>query len=258
MIRKIYKVLVCKEIIGIKNLPDLTKKKVIVRGVFEASNVPGFALGGTMIGFSTIAKEAGFDLPMVVATTTFVWGMPGQVAFATLYAGGASLFLIFAAVFLANMRMMLMVISGFSILRIDLHELSLWKKVLLMQLMAITSWAQIGNIRDKYPGKTLLFYYVGFSTTIFIFGISGTFIGFYINEFIDKNTLRIIIFVTPLYILLLVINSKQSVNKLAVAIGCFISPVLFPFIGNFSILIAGFLGGTLAIIIYRGKKLNGL
>ena len=237
---------------------DLAKKKIIVRGVFEASNIPGFALGGTMIGFSTIAKEAGFDLPMVVATTTFVWGMPGQVAFATLYAGGASLFLIFAAVFLANMRMMLMVISGFSILRIDLHELSLWKKLLLMQLMAITSWAQIGNIKNKYPGSMLLFYYIGFSSTIFIFGITGTFIGFYINEFIDDKILRIIIFVTPLYILLLVINSKESINRLAVVIGGFVSPALFPLIGNLSILVAGFLGGSLALIIYRGKKLNGL
>ena len=237
---------------------DLAKKKIIVRGVFEASNIPGFALGGTMIGFSTIAKEAGFDLPMVVTTTTFVWGMPGQVAFATLYAGGASLFLIFVAVFLANMRMMLMVISGFSILRIDLHELSLWKKLLLMQLMAITSWAQIGNIKNKYPGSMLLFYYIGFSSTIFIFGITGTFIGFYINEFIDDKTLRIIIFVTPLYILLLVINSKESINRLAVVIGGFVSPALFPLIGNLSILVAGFLGGSLALIIYRGKKLNGL
>ena len=234
------------------------QKRMIVRGVLDATHVPGFALGGTMIGFSTIAKEAGFDLWMAISTTSFVWGMPGQVAFATLYAGGASLLLIFVAVFLANMRMMLMVISGFSILHIELHRLSLWKKVLLMQLMAITSWAQIGNIKDKYPAKTLLFYYIGFSSTIFVFGVSGTFIGFYIDEFIDDNTLRIIIFVTPLYILLLVINSKQTVNKLAVAIGGFLSPVLFPFIGNLSILVAGFLGGSLAIIIFRGRKLNEL
>ena len=127
-----------------------------------------------------------------------------------------------------------------------------------MQLMAITSWAQIGNIKNKYPGSMLLFYYIGFSSTIFIFGITGTFIGFYINEFIDDKTLRIIIFVTPLYILLLVINSKESINRLAVVIGGFVSPALFPLIGNLSILVAGFLGGSLALIIYRGKKLNGL
>ena len=83
-----------------------------LKGIYDASNVPGFALGSTMMGFSIIAKEAGFNFWMVMLTTATVWGMPGQVAFAGLYAVGASLFLIFIAVTLANMRMMLMVISG--------------------------------------------------------------------------------------------------------------------------------------------------
>ena len=64
-----------------------------LKGIYDASNVPGFALGSTMMGFSIIAKEAGFNFWMVMLTTATVWGMPGQVAFAGLYAVGASLFL---------------------------------------------------------------------------------------------------------------------------------------------------------------------
>ena len=32
-----------------------------LKGIYDASNVPGFALGSTMMGFSIIAKEAGFN-----------------------------------------------------------------------------------------------------------------------------------------------------------------------------------------------------
>jgi predicted branched-subunit amino acid permease len=239
-------------------LLKISQKNLIFRGILDAIKVPGFALGATMVGFATIAKEAGFDLLMVVSTTALVWGMPGQVAFATLYASGASLFFIFIAVFLANMRMMLMVISGFGMLNVNFHRLVLWKRLVLMQFMAITSWAQIGYVKDKYSPKTIIYYYTGFSSTIFVFGISGTLLGFHINNFVDDSILRIIIFITPLYILLLVINSKQLINKIAVLIGGFLSPILFPFIGNFTILIAGFIGGTLAVIIFKGKRFYGL
>ena len=114
-----------------------------IAGVLDAANVPGIALGCTMMGFAAIARESGFDFWMTFFTSLTVWGMPGQVAFVSLYATGASLFLMFVAVALANMRMMLMVISGADILRLKEANLPLWKRVLMMHLLAITSWAQI-------------------------------------------------------------------------------------------------------------------
>jgi predicted branched-subunit amino acid permease len=39
-----------------------------------------------MLGFASIAREAGFDVWMTMVTTATVFGMPGQVAFASLWA----------------------------------------------------------------------------------------------------------------------------------------------------------------------------
>ena len=127
-------------------MPDtsMARDQLIRRGAVDAVNIPGFALGSTMTGFAVIAKEAGFDFWMIVATTASVWGLPGQVAFASLYATGASLMLIFVAVALANMRMMLMVVSGADILHLRERNLPLWRRVLMMHFLAITSWVQIG------------------------------------------------------------------------------------------------------------------
>ena len=231
------------------------KKNLNWVGVSDAINVPGFALFSTMVGFSTIAKEAGFDIWQVSTTTLTVWGMPGQVAFASLYASGASLFIIFLAVSLANMRMMLMVISGYNILKLHRHNLPFWKKMCLMHIMAITSWAQIGRSKENYPQDSLLSYYVGFSITIYGFGLSGTILGYFVDNFVTTEALRAIIFMTPLYILLLVISSKDSLNRLAVVFGGIIIPIIHPVFSDWSIIIGGVAGGTLAFSLGVWKRI---
>ncbi len=226
------------------------KGQIILRGVVDAVNIPGFALGSTMTGFAVIAKEAGFDLWMVIATTASVWGLPGQVAFASLYATGASLLLIFVTVALANMRMMLMVISGADIMHLRARNLPLWRRILMMHFLAITSWAQLGFMQNRYSPEQLVPYYTGFSLMIFFFGMSGTVAGFFFDNLIPPDFLRIIIFITPIYILLLVINSRQTMNRLAVVIGGSLCPFFYIVIGSWSVLAAGLIGGTMAMGLF--------
>jgi len=228
----------------------LTRAQILRRGIIDAINIPGFALGSTMIGFAVIAKEAGFDFWMAVATTASVWGLPGQVAFASLFATGSSLMLIFIAVALANMRMMLMVISAADILHLRDHHLPLWRRYMKMHFLAITSWAQIGFKQPSYEPDALLHYYTGFSLTIFTFGMTGTIAGFFFDEFIPPELLRVIIFVTPIYILLLVINARQTVNRLAVVIGGSLCPFLYAVLGSWSVLVSGLIGGSLATLLF--------
>ena len=240
--------------------PDigLSRGQVLRRGIGDAVNIPGFALGSTMMGFSVIAKEAGLNFWMVLATTASVWGLPGQVAFAGLYATGASLLLIFVAVALANMRMMLMVISGADILRLRDLNLPLWRRVLVMHFLAITSWTQISYMQERYSSDQLLTYYTGFSLTIFAFGMTGTTIGFFFDDLIPPEILRIVIFVTPIYILLLIINARQTVNRIALVIGASLCPLFYLWIGNWSVLVSGLVGGTLAILIYHRLSRDGI
>ena len=132
--------------------------------------------------------------------------------------------------------------------------MSFCKKVLLMHIMAITSWAQISHVKDKYPANLLLSYYIGFAITIYMFGFSGTLIGYFIDNFANNDVLRAIIFMTPLYILLLVISSKDSINRLAVVLGGIITPVIYPFVLEWSVFIGGIVGGSLAFGISKGIR----
>ena len=230
---------------------QLDSRQTRRNAVIDALSAPCYALCITMAGFSAIARESGFDFMMALITSLGVWGMPGQVAFASLYSAGASLIIIFVAVSLANMRMLLMVISAADMMHLKSHDLPVWKRVFWMQFLAITAWAHLGFAQQKYPSHLLLPYYQGFSITIFTFGILGTVMGFFLTDFLPPELLRVVIFVTPIYILLLIINARQKANRLAVVFGGALSPTFFPFVGEWAILLAGLIGGTLASLYGR-------
>ena len=230
---------------------QLNARQARRNAIIDALRAPSYALCVTMAGFSTIARESGFDFMMTLMTSLGVWGMPGQVAFASLYSAGATLFIIFVAVSLANMRMLLMVISAADMMHLKSHDLPVWKRVFWMQFLAITAWAHLGFAQQKYPSHLLLPYYQGFSLTIFTFGILGTVIGFFLTDLLPPELLRVVIFVTPIYILLLIMNARQKANRLAVVFGGALSPMFFPFVGEWAILLAGLIGGTLASLYGR-------
>ena len=232
----------------------LSKRQIARQGALDALALPAPALGCTMLGFGAIAREAGFDFWMTTFTTLSVWGMPGQIAFVGLYATGSSMFLMVVAVALANMRMMLMVISGADMLKLKQHDLTFFQRVFIMHFMAITNWAQLSYKRSTYQPQQLLTYYKGFSAVVFACGITGTMVGYFLDDLLPPHILRLVIFITPLYILLLLANAQQQINQMAGLFGAVLSPFIYIFVGDWAILIAGFIGGTAALFIHRAQQ----
>ena len=227
------------------------------RGAVAAIGVPGVSIFASMVGFSAIAREAGFDLSMAMATTLFVWGMPGQVAMASLHTAGASLAVIFTAVALANMRMLMMTISGMPMLGINTPSVPFWRKLLLMQMLAITSWVQLGMLEGRLEPRRLLQYFIGFGLMLYGLGMAGTVAGYFLSEWVGDDVLRAVLMLTPLYILLMVINARRPVNRIAGLAGGSLCPVLFPLAGEWSILIGGIAAGTLVVLADRHLRKAG-
>jgi len=63
-----------------------------------------------------------------------------------------------------------------------------------------------------------------------------------------------VIYITPLYILLLLANAQQTINRLAGLFGAALSPFIYIFAGDWAILIAGFIGGTATLFVQRVLK----
>ncbi|MGC6517542.1 MAG: AzlC family ABC transporter permease [Candidatus Puniceispirillaceae bacterium] len=224
-------------------------KSSLSQGIWDAAKLPGLALSSTMLGFASMAREAGFSFAMVMASTGGVWGLPGQVAMVGLWAGGSGLFLIFCAVAMANMRMLLMVISASDIMNVKQLKIPLWKHILTFHLMAITSWVQIGYVAPHYRAEELQRYYYGFASTLFTMSLTGTAIGYYIADIMPAPYLRVLIYITPLYLILLGLSARQFGNRLAVALGGLFALALFPFIQEMALFIAGIAGGLAAFMV---------
>jgi predicted branched-subunit amino acid permease len=232
----------------------LSDRQVAYHGAVDALTLPALALGSTMLGFGAIAREAGFDFWMTTLTTLSVWGMPGQIAFVSLYAAGSSMFLMVVAVALANMRMMLMVISGVDMLKLNQHNLPFYQRLFIMHFMAITNWAQLSYKQSTYEPHQLLSYYKGFSSVVFVCGMTGTMTGYFLDDLLPSHILRLVIYITPLYILLLLANARQTINRLAGFFGAALSPFIYLYAGDWAILIAGIIGGTAALIVQRAHE----
>ena len=116
-----------------------------------------------------------------------------------------------------------------------------------MQCLAITSWAHLAVAETIYPRHLLLPYFQGFSLTLFASGMLGTVFGYFLPDMVPPDFLQIIIFITPIYIFLLITTARQKANRLAVAFGGILCPVFYPLTGELSIFLAGVIGGTLAI-----------
>lgn len=218
-------------------------------GVIDGFGVPSFALFTTMIGFGAIAREAGLDIYVTVATTMFVWGMPGQVAFADLYAAGAGGLVIFTAVALANMRMLPMTVSGLPMMHLKEHKRGLFRNVVTAHLLAITGWAQLTAARSKVPPMGVLPYYLGFVSVVYVAANLGTIFGYYLSDLVPDLVTRVAVFVTPLYIVLLVLSARVWANRFAVLLGAVLGPLTYPVLGDWCILAAGIGGGTAAVLV---------
>jgi predicted branched-subunit amino acid permease len=225
-----------------------------VRGFRDGFGVPIMSIFASMAGFGALAREAGFDVVQSVTTTAIVWGLPGQVAMASLHLAGASALVVFTAVALANFRMMLMVASAMDMMGLKGHSIGLAGKFMLMHFLAITSWVQLGHIEGDYTPRQLLRYYKCFGGVIYLGGLSGAGLGYYLSEVVSIEVLRGVLMLTPLYILLMVVNARRLSNRYAAAIGGLLCPLSFPLIGEWGILLGGVAGGSLVVWVNAMKR----
>ena len=78
--------------------------------------------------------------------------------------------------------------------------------------------------------------------------------GYFLDDLLPPHILRLVIYITPLYILLLLANAQQKINRIAGLFGAALSPFIYIFASDWAILIAGFIGGTAALFVQRAQQ----
>jgi len=226
-----------------------TPQQVNRLAVRDALGFPALMLLASMTGFGSLARESGLPLGVALASTAGIWGLPGQVAMAELYAAGTPVMFVILAVSLANARFMPMAVSFIPLMRH--HVRSYGWMFLLVQFMSINSWAAgLRRFDEINPGLRQR-YYIVFALICMSSGLAGTFLGFVGVTAMPRPVALGLIFLNPLFFAVLLAGSRTRIAALALAIGAPLGPVFHLVSPDWGLLATGVVGGSAAFLINR-------
>jgi len=225
----------------------------VLMGFRDCVIAPGWGVFAAMAGFGAIAGEAGETLWRSLVIMAGLWSMPGQVAFVELSAEGVLGWTLIIAVTVANMRMLPLTLASIPLLR-DKPGITI-RQFWLAQINSVTSFVLLtdaaGRISDR---RRLNRYFEGFCLGTLVLGAAGTIIGHTLAGQLPVQGVRALIFVTPLYLLLLTGRTRDSMMLGAAVFGCIFVPIAHRWSADWGVILGGFIAGTLAFVVFESRR----
>ncbi len=225
-----------------------------LEGARACVGVPAIGIFMTMLGYGVMARDGGLSAFQAAVSTVAVWGISGQVAMVEMLGAGSDVLAICVAAGLVNLRMLPIAISGLPMILAG-RKLILPLKLILVQTTSVTGWTHAQTIMlEQVAPEDRLLHYVGFSATLVSSAIAGTIAGHVAGGGAPPMVMTVAVFLTPLYLYLLVASARQKINQLSVIFGSLFGLAFYPAIGDWSVAAAGVVGGSLAFAAARKSR----
>ena len=212
------------------------------QGIRDALGMPMVVLLASMTAFGSLARESGLSLELALASTIGVWALPGQIVFVELYAAGGDVVALILAVSLANARFLPMAMSLLPMLRDGLVRTG-WL-YLYAHLISAQSWAYCCRIFPQLPTDTRRSYFVAFALSILVISLGGTALGYVLTGTLPRPFALCLVLVNPLFMLLLLADSRHRPVVLALIAGVALGPSMHLMAPNWGLLITGIVAGS--------------
>tara|TARA_S200000501_G_scaffold34232_1_gene28432 strand:+ start:141 stop:845 length:705 start_codon:yes stop_codon:yes gene_type:complete len=209
---------------------------------------PAIALGCCFIAIGALLKNLGFNIQESIFSTMLTYALPGSLIMAESLLVGASLLNIFLAVWFVNARLYPMTVSLFPLM---MHkDQPKWKYYFSCHFIAVSAWLIMKSNYKKIPKNFRIDYWIGIGSATWSVAVLGTFIGFYISEYLNKDMLIGLAILNPIYFLCMMVGAAKTIQiTLSVLLGIILGPVFYYFSPEWSILLGGVVGGTIAYLI---------
>lgn len=228
-------------------------------GALVACGVPALALGGSFLGFGALVRQSGLEVWHGMASTLTAWALPGQVILVELSALGASLAIITLAVALSAARLMPLTMTLVPWLRAP--GVPRWRLFLAAHFIAVTGWAVTSRIAPKLPAGERLPFFTGFTLVIWVVSLIATAVGYFLPDALPQRLTLALIFLNPIYFLSIFLGDIGRPNRaLSLLLGALLGPLFFLLDPDWSLLLAGLIGGSLAFALgqrRRGRPAEG-
>jgi predicted branched-subunit amino acid permease len=218
-----------------------------MRAIREAAGLPAIVLGASYLGFGSVVRESGMSLLHGLVSTTTAWALPGQVVLVEMWALGASVVAMALAVALTNARLFPMTVSLMPLLRHD--GLRGWRLYGLANFVAVTGWTFTMRRAPDMPVEDRSTYFLAFATTIWLTSVVCTAIGFVLAGAVPRSVALGLVFLNPLYFLLLfAAEARAPARALALGLGAILGPPLHILSPDWGLMAAGAVAGTAAFL----------
>lgn len=230
-------------------------------GAREALGVPAAVLGAGFLGYGSLAADAGYSIWMTLAATFAIWALPGQLVLMEMHAGGAALTATVLAVSLSAARFFPMTLTLMPLMRDDRRGRRIWQFLLAAQLVSMTTWAvamRRFSEPDLQDSEARWHYFLGFSAVCIASAAIFAMVGQLLLDALPPLARFGLALLTPLYFFVTLVGEAQSRPAFtALVCGAAVALGLHAVAPGWSLLGAGFIGGTAAYLLQRNHARRG-
>lgn len=233
---------------------DTEIRRALLAGAREALGAPAMVLFAGMVGFGALGRESGLGLWVTSVTSLLIYALPGQVVFVEMFAVGASGLAIFLAVSLTAARFLPMTLTLIPQVPRAHRGRFLYA---LVHLISMTTWASMMSTFPHLKPEERLPYFTGFGLVCWGVSVPGTVLGYLAAGHVPMSVTLGLVFLNPLFFLLLFAEVRQRASRLALLIGGMSGPLVHLAAPSWSLLLCGVVGGSVAFLLERRWERRG-
>lgn len=234
--------------------PPQSARRPFVAGLRAAwTSVFSLVLLGTYIGIGALAHDFGFSAHWMAFSTILVWAGPAQVILISALGAGAAPFEVAIAVSLSGVRLLPMVVALLPLVRVPGGYAG--RLLLPAHFTAVSMWVESMRLAPGLARAERVAFCNGVGAGLMTSAVVAGFIGFYLAAKLPSLLTAGLLFLTPISFLISVTRNAQFlVDRLALALGLAIAPVLVVLDVKLDLLWTGVAGGTIAYLVHRIRE----
>ena len=231
------------------NPPDAdhrTPARWFVAGMAAFFSLPAFILMAAFTGFGGLAHASGVTMAQAVAMSGLIWALPSMVVLVGAIKAGTPLLATAVAVSLSAVRLMPMTMSLVPIVRDD--KTPKWLLYWISHFIAVTAWVFGMTRLPSLPRPARVPYFLGFCMTLTTVNMGVTAVSWAASAALPPVAAAALVLLTPLYFILSLWRAAERAptDRMALVIGMAVTPAAHQLSPQFTLLLTGLLGGTLA------------
>lgn len=217
-----------------------------------ATSIFFWTIFGNYVGFGALAHDLGFGVDWALLSTVLIWAAPAQVILVSALGSGGALIEAAIGVGLSAIRLMPMTVSVLPLLKRPGVRTRLL--ILPAHFTAVSVWVEGLRLLPMQPRECRIAFYNGLGTGLILSALTATTLGFYLAGRLPVLFAAALLFLTPMSFIVSVSQNSRLMDRLALALGLAIAPVLASAKIELDLLWTGILGGTLAYLLHRLRE----